>query len=246
MRGHGGSAEAWPGWVQEDGAVRVASRAGLGTDGADRDTRVVPGRYPLPREGLQLGAWGLPGVRDSRRTWACERARLEIRYRDRRKGSLGTQLGGPSEGTSWDRGWGLMKRKESGSGPGSAETGGVGTESGAGGSHPWQALQPPRVRLPAGAMAPTLPAGGGGEVDAPAAVSQAWAAAARPGWRCGGSAGSGGGKASSPAPSPPAAPRAPRTEVGPLGRGAAGQTAARGTVEGRAVGAQARPPKSRL
>lgn len=167
------------------------------------------------------------------------------KVRDRRKGSLGTQRGGPSSGTSSDRGWGLIQKEESGSGPGSGETGGVGTESGAGGYHPWQALQPPRVRLPAGATAPTLPAGGGGEVAAPAAVSQAWAAAARPGWRCGGSAGTGGGNAASSAPSPPAAPRAPRTELGPLGRGAAGQTAARGTVEGRAVGAQARQPKSR-
>ncbi|XP_042815578.1 interferon-induced transmembrane protein 10 [Panthera tigris] len=75
--------------------------------------------------------------------------------------------------------------------------------------------------------APTLRAGGGGEVAAAAgAVSQAGAAAARPAWRCGGSSGAG--------TAAPPAPRAPPAEAGPPGRGAAGQTASRGPAEGRA------------
>lgn len=83
-------------------------------------------------------------------------------------------------------------------------------------------------------------------VPAAAAVSQAWAAAGGWPWRCGGRAGGGG--AALPARAPPrAAPRAPRAEVGPPGRGAAGQPATGGTAEGRAQRAQgrARPPRSR-
>ncbi|XP_004403884.1 PREDICTED: uncharacterized protein LOC101366492 [Odobenus rosmarus divergens] len=88
--------------------------------------------------------------------------------------------------------------------------------------------------------APTLRAGGGGEVAAPAgAVSQAGAAAARPAWRCGGSAGAG--------TAAPPAPRAPPAEAGPPGRGAAGRQRAAGRRKDARSAAQGsvRPQRSR-
>nr|XP_035930627.1 interferon-induced transmembrane protein 10 [Halichoerus grypus] len=101
---------------------------------------------------------------------------------------------------------------------------------------PPPALQPPRVRLPAAARGPHPGAGGGGEVAAPAgAVSQAGAAAARPAWRCGGSAGAG-------TAAPPAAPRLGRRDAELRG----GQRAAGGWKDARtAAQGSVRPPRSR-
>ncbi|XP_032215813.1 interferon-induced transmembrane protein 10 [Mustela erminea] len=101
-------------------------------------------------------------------------------------------------------------------------------------------MPPPRVRLPAGARGPH-PAGGRrrGGGGARRRRESGWAAAARPAWRCGGSAGAG--------TAAPPAPRAPPAEAGPPGRGAPGQTASRGRRKDARTAAQglARPPRSR-
>ena len=128
------------------------------------------------------------------------------------------------------RGWGLSKREGAGGGEGRR-----GWRAGTGvwrcsGTHPWPTLPPRGSPLPAGARCPH-PASGRGRGGGCARRRRrrrrresGLGCSRRPAWRCGGSA----------ATPRPATPRASRAEVGPLGRGAAGQPDPRGTAEGRA------------